>query len=509
MFRGDQRAGGGDDTVADDRTNSVLGKLRLAAENWDIPIVVTTNVQFFESLYADRSSRCRKLHNLAKAVIIFDETQMLPRDYIKPCLLAVYELARNYGASAVFCTATQPIVQKFLPADARLQELAPDPAALYRFYKRVQVQNAGKLNDEELVGRMNAQPQALCIVNTSDTSLTKPGDVAAFATPPAFRWVHFSYALQKGLNVFMEKPVTVDGPSTRRMLELADKSEAAGQKVGVGLMWRHCKARQELVARVKDGQIGDVVTMRCYRLHGPIGSFAAPRKPEGVSEVLHQIRYFHGFLWASGGAYSDFYIHNIDELCWLKDAWPVEAHALGGRHYRGDSVDQNFDNYSVEYVFPDGTDLYLYGRCIHGCEDRFSGYVRGSKGLGTIESMRGGAGICAAYHGQKETDDKLIWRSPPVPSPYQLEWDELIDAIRQNKPYNEARRGAIASLVTSMGRMAAHTGRAVTYDQMLSCDHEFAPDLDKLAADGPPPLKPNANGVYPVPMPGIVRNREY
>ena len=84
-----------------------------------------------------------------------------------------------------------------------------------------------------------------------------------------------------------------------------------------------------------------------------------------------------------------------------------------------------------------------------------------------------------------------------------------IDAIRQDKPYNETRRGAIASLVTSMGRMAAHTGGVVTYDQMLACDHEFAPDIDRLTADSPPPLKPNADGGYPVPMPGIVRKREY
>jgi len=403
---------------------------------------------------------------------------------------------RGTGAAANALSVQNGPIKLVAMADVFADRLASSFANLQKAYAdRMDVPE-----DRRFVGFDAYQKAMDCL---------QPGDVAAFATPPAFRWVHFSYALQKGLNVFMEKPVTVDGPTTRRMLELADKSEAAGQKVGVGLMWRHCKARQELVSRVKDGQIGDVITMRCYRLHGPIGSFAAPRKPEGISDVLHQIRYFHGFLWASGGCYSDFYIHNIDELCWLKDAWPVEAHALGGRHYRGDSVDQNFDNYSVEYVFPDGTDLYMYGRCIHGCEDRFSGYVRGSKGLGTIESMRGGAGICAAYNGQKETDDKLIWRSPAVPNPYQLEWDELIDAIRQNKPYNEARRGAIASLVTSMGRMAAHTGRAVTYDQMLSCDHEFAADLDKLTADSPPPLKPNADGVYPVPMPGIVRNREY
>jgi len=336
-----------------------------------------------------------------------------------------------------------------------------------------------------------------------------PGDVAIFATPPAFRWVHFGYAIEKGVNVFMEKPVTVDAPSTHRLLDLADKSEAAGQKVGVGLMWRHCKARQELVSRVQDGEIGDVITTRCYRLHGPIGFFASPKKPPEITEVLHQVQRFHSFLWASGGCYSDFNIHNIDELCWLKGDWPVEAHALGGRHYRGDSVDQNFDNYSVEYVFPDGTNLFMFGRCINGCENRFSGYIRGSKGLGTIESMRGGAGTCGTYSSQKESEETLLWRSPKVPSPYQREWDDLIDAIRQDKPYNEARRGAIASLVTSMGRMAAHTGAKITYDQMMACDHEFAPDVDKLTADSPPPLKPNADGTYPVPMPGVVRKREY
>ncbi len=337
----------------------------------------------------------------------------------------------------------------------------------------------------------------------------KPGDIAIFATPPAFRWVHFQYAIEKGLNVFMEKPVTVDGPTTRRMLKLADRSEAAGQKVGVGLMWRHCRARQELVQRVQDGEIGDVISMRCYRLHSPIGFFSSQPKPDGISEVMYQVQRFHSFLWASGGCYSDFYIHNIDELCWLKGDWPVEAHALGGRHYRGESVDQNFDNYSVEYVFPDGTNLFMFGRCIDGCENRFSGYVRGSKGLGSIDSMRTGAGVCATYASQKQSEESLLWRAPAVPDPYQLEWNNLIDAIRQDRPYNEVRRGSIASLVTSMGRMAAHTGQPITYDQMLDCDHEFAPHVDQLTAESPAPLVPNPNGKYPIPMPGLLPNREY
>jgi len=154
-----------DSESADDQTKDALDKLKLASENWDIPIVVTTNVQFFESLFANKSSRCRKLHNLAKSVIIFDEAQMLPREYLDPCMLAVKELVTNYGASAVFCTATQPALDRRLP-NVTLTELAPDPQALFDFYKRVQVTNIGKMPDEDLIDRIKAHSQALCIVNT-------------------------------------------------------------------------------------------------------------------------------------------------------------------------------------------------------------------------------------------------------------------------------------------------------------------------------------------------------
>ncbi|MBI2334006.1 MAG: CRISPR-associated helicase Cas3' [Chloroflexi bacterium] len=150
---------------ADDQTKDVLDKLKLASENWDIPIVVTTNVQFFESLFANKSSRCRKLHNIAKSVIIFDEAQMLPREYLDPCLLAVKELVVNYGASAVFCTATQPALNQRL-RKVTFTELAPDPQALFDFYKRVQVTNLGKTPDADLLGKLKEHPQALCIVNT-------------------------------------------------------------------------------------------------------------------------------------------------------------------------------------------------------------------------------------------------------------------------------------------------------------------------------------------------------
>ncbi|NSW52420.1 MAG: CRISPR-associated helicase Cas3' [Anaerolineae bacterium] len=155
----------------DEAPQDALQKLKWASENWDVPIVVTTNVQFFESLYSNLSSRCRKLHNLAKSVIIFDEVQMFPQAYLKPALSAIYELIINYGASAVFCTATQPSLDTIVKTDLKPHELMPDPDGLYNFYKRVVIQNLGIITDDELIERIAQYPQALCIVNTRKHAL--------------------------------------------------------------------------------------------------------------------------------------------------------------------------------------------------------------------------------------------------------------------------------------------------------------------------------------------------
>ncbi len=140
--------------------------LALAAENWDIPLVVTTNVQFFESLFANKSSRCRKLHNLADSVIIFDEAQMLPTEYLKPCLMAINELVTQYGCTAVLCSATQPALDDFFPQRLKPQEISPQTEKLHNFFKRAQLRHMGQLQDEELIHRLKAAPQVLCIVNS-------------------------------------------------------------------------------------------------------------------------------------------------------------------------------------------------------------------------------------------------------------------------------------------------------------------------------------------------------
>ena len=335
-------------------------------------------------------------------------------------------------------------------------------------------------------------------------------DVVVLATPPGFRPIHFAEAIKQNKHVFMEKPLTVDGPTSQRMLRLGEAAAEKSLKVGVGLMCRHCRGRGELHDRIQQGEIGDLILMRAYRMHGPVGYFASPPKPPGKTDLMYQIERFHSFLWASGGSFSDFYIHNIDECCWMKDAWPVKAQASGGRHFRGDNIDQNFDVYSVEYTFADGAKLFLEGRCMPGCIPDHSSHAQGSKGLAVISEKGHIPSRAAIYRGQNKTPENLLWAFPqPEPNPYQLEWDDLVNAIRQDQPYNEVKRGVEASLVTSMGRMAAHTGQIITYDQMLNCQHEFAPGLDTLSVDSPAPLLPDATGRYPVPQPGIITTREY
>ncbi len=342
----------------------------------------------------------------------------------------------------------------------------------------------------------------------------KPGDVVILTTPPAFRWVHFQYAIAKKLNVFMEKPVTVDGPTSKRMLKLGEEASAAGLKVGVGLMSRHAKPMQELHERIQSGELGEILLMRGYRMHGPAASSQSTPKPAEMTDLEYQIRRFHSFLWASGGCFSDFYIHIIDHLSWMKNDWPIKAQAIGGRHYRQNAegvgfIDQNLDSYGVEYTFKDGAKMFFDGRCIDGAMGQFSSYVHGTKGIGIASRANDCGGPSATYKGHNIVPENLIWQSKDNSNPYQNEWDALMAAIRANKPFNEVKRGVEASLVTSMGRMAAHTGQEITYTQILDNPHEFAPDVDKLVLGGPSPLMPGANGKYPVPQPGIVTEREY
>ncbi|HEY8748547.1 MAG TPA: hypothetical protein VIM11_11275 [Tepidisphaeraceae bacterium] len=339
----------------------------------------------------------------------------------------------------------------------------------------------------------------------------KPGDVAIFTTPLAFRWVHFGYAIEKGLNVFMEKPLSADGAASRKMLKLAEDASAKNLKVGVGLMSRHARNLEELQKRVMDGEIGDIILMRGYRMSpGGANAIAHSLDPRfsKASELEYQIRHFHSFIWASGGLFNDFHIHIIDHLSWMKNTFPIKAQGVGGRHYKTDRsgnpfVDQNFDSYGIEYTFADGTKMMYDGRSMPNTTSQYYSFLHGTKGCAVASRTGDCGGPSSIYKGFAEVPDNQTWKSPQdLRGPYQNEWDSLVNAIVNDKPYSEVKRGVQASVVASMGRAAAHTGREITFDQMLNSEHDFSPDVDKLTADSPAPLKSDEKGMYPVPEPG-------
>jgi predicted dehydrogenase len=328
----------------------------------------------------------------------------------------------------------------------------------------------------------------------------RPGDVVLLTTHAAFRPLMFEYAVSKGVNVFAEKSFAVDAPAARRWLETAKASEEKGLKVGVGFMWRHSQARQEVIKRIHDGQIGDVHTLRIYRVHGPV--HCPPRKPD-QHELTFQLQHPNSFTWVSSGFFIDWHCHNVDVACWAKGAWPVAAQGFGGRCYA--EAGNQFDHYTVEYTFEDGTKLFAFSRHMRGCWGTYSDYAHGSKGSAVIMSNLGQPKP-RIYKSHNMVAEDLVWEfGPKDPNPYVVEWQLLLDAIRNNTPHNEARRAGEADVAALMGRIATHTGQWITWDQVMKSNYQFVADIDNMTLDTPAPVQEGDDGLYPPPQPGLTK----
>jgi predicted dehydrogenase len=326
-----------------------------------------------------------------------------------------------------------------------------------------------------------------------------PGGLVLLATPPAFRPMHVEYAVAKGCHVFMEKSFAVDAPGVRRVLRAGEEAAKKNLKIAGGLMSRHFTPLEESIGRIHDGAIGELITLWSYRQHGPAGF--TPRSP-GMSELGHQIRNYSSYTWLNGSFFLDWLIHDIDVCCWAKDAWPVSAQGHGGRQVRTEP-DQMFDHYAVEYSFADGTRMMVQGRHIAGCWDFCGNVIQGSKG----SAVGSGWGQAPAiYKGHRRTAAELIWsyRGPGC-NDYQKEHDLLFDAIRQDKPYNETERCAKAAMAGIIGRMAAESGKMILWDEALASNLELAPGLDQYTMTSTPPALPDAQGHYPIAMPGVTK----
>jgi predicted dehydrogenase len=218
--------------------------------------------------------------------------------------------------------------------------------------------------------------------------------------------------------------------------------------------------------------------------------------------LAHQIRNYSCFTWLNGSFLLDWLIHNLDVCCWVKGAWPVSAQGQGGRQQRR-IADQMFDHFAVEYSFEDGTRLFAQGRHMISCWSYFGDVIHGASGSAVL-----GEGVSSPqiYQGHKPTRENLIWKyeGPPA-NPYQVEHDRLFEAIRQDLPYNETPRCADAAMTGILGRMAAESGKLITWNEAIESTIELAPGLDEMTWNSDPPTAPDDHGQYPLAMPGLTR----
>ncbi len=323
------------------------------------------------------------------------------------------------------------------------------------------------------------------------------GDVVILATPPAFRPIHFDYAVERGVNVFMEKSFAVDAPGIRRVLATNERALARNLKIATGLMSRHYLPLERAIEQIHGGAIGELITCWAYRMHGPVGFH--PR-PSGATELAHQITNYSNYTWLNGSFLVDWLIHNIDVCCWAKNAWPKSAQGMGGRQVRQEP-DQLFDHYACEFTFPDGTKMFAQGRHQSGCHDFFGDVLHGAKGCAVLGE---GQARPRLFNGHEPASGNLLWSHQGAPCDhYQREHDLLFAAIREDKPYNEVERSVRSCMTAIMGRMAVESGRQVTWEEAIHSPHELAPGLERITSlDQTAPVTPDANGRYPVAMPG-------
>ncbi len=313
-------------------------------------------------------------------------------------------------------------------------------------------------------------------------------DMVILTTPGHFRPVQFEYAVKQGKHVFMEKPVATDAPGIRQLLAANEEAKKKNLKVAVGLNCRHDLKFQETIKRLNDGAIGDIVFMRCYRNGSGLSRVL---RQADMTEMEYQLRNPYYFLWVCGDGFVGGLIHELDVCNWLKGEHPITAQGQGGRQVCiGYEYGNLYDHHFVEFTYQDGTKMFSQYRRIPGCWNSISEHAHGTGGEANIR------------RGRIEGAGKWRFRDR-IPNPYQVEHDVLFDAIRQNKPHNEAEYGATSTMTAIMGRMASYSGKVIRWEDAINSKMSLAPE--RYALDAEPPVLPGADGLYPVAMPGITK----
>jgi predicted dehydrogenase len=317
-------------------------------------------------------------------------------------------------------------------------------------------------------------------------------DAVILATPPGFRPLHFEAAVKAGKHVFMEKPLSCDGPGNRRILEAGKQAVQKNLKVVVGLQNRYDPAFIQMVDRLRKGAIGEIVSSTCYYMKG---EYAIVPRSEVNSELAFQIKNWHFFNWLWGGAPAGLQIHNTDIVHWVKGVYPVSAQGMGGRSVlSGPDTGEVFDHFYIEYTYADGSKLQSQISIIDNTWRKNGAFFVGSKGRADVKQ------------GIFNEKGKSLWKfdDSDAPNAYQIEQDRFIEAIIKDLPLNDTEFGANSSLSAILGRMACHSGQLVTWEEAMNSNVDLAPD--EMDWSTTPPILPDKNGMYPIPVPGRTKS---
>jgi predicted dehydrogenase len=301
------------------------------------------------------------------------------------------------------------------------------------------------------------------------------------AAPPGFRPIHLKAAVEAGKHVFMEKPVAVDPVGVRSVIATSDLAKKKGLAIVAGTQRRHQRRYLEMMKRVADGQIGDIVAAQCYWNQGDL--WVVEHAPQ-MTDMEWQCRNWLYFTWLSGDHIVEQHVHNIDVINWAMGKMPVNVMGMGGRQVRTDPKFGNiFDHFSVEYEYPNGVRVTSMCRQTKGCADRVEERIVGTRGV--------------AWSSGKITGERPWAFEGDETNPYVQEHIDLIASIRNGTPINEGRQIAESTMCAVIGRMSAYTGRAMSWEWAMNTSaldlsparYEFGPNpVDPVAVPGTTPL---------------------
>ena len=331
---------------------------------------------------------------------------------------------------------------------------------------------------KEIADKMDV-PDERCFVGFDAYQKVLASDInyVILATPPGFRPQHLKAAVAAGKHIFTEKPVAVDAPGIRACLEVYEEANAKGLGIGAGTMYRHSAAHMEFMKRLHDGEIGDIVAARCYYNTGPLWSYE--RQP-GWGDMEWQVRNWYYFTWLCGDHIVEQHVHNLDAVNWALRAHPLRAVAAGGRQVRTEPLYGHiFDHFVVDFEYPNDCHVMSMCRQMANCSRNVSESFVGTKGFAQIIPYR-----TFVITGEN------AWRFPGKDNkPYVQEHTDLIESIRAGKPFNELKNVTESTMTAILGRMAAYTGKDVTWEQAMESKEDLIPPrIDWDVALSVPPV---------------------